>query len=136
MVFRNMYSQKHVFPYAYTMFYTPYWLLITIYIFYFSIPKTIFALLFSLPTSRNSGQGSYSRPFSPLPTTVRALHFYSEKTSALSSLVGSCRIAPTRAARRSQQLSFLFSQINSKSHHGGIRTPGATLLIAAFEGNH
>ena len=35
----------------------------------------IFALLFSLPPSHNSDPGSHSRLFSPLPTTVRALHF-------------------------------------------------------------
>ena len=33
----------------------------------------------------------------PLPTTVRALHFFREKTSALSSLVDSRRIVPTHA---------------------------------------
>ena len=70
----------------------------------------------------------------PLPTTVRALHFYREKISALSSLVDSRRIVLTHA-RRSQQLIFLFYlQIESKSHHGGIRTHGPTLV--AFEGYH
>ena len=39
----------------------------------------------------------------PLPTTVRALHFYREEISALSSLVDSPRIVLTHA-RRSQQL--------------------------------
>ena len=46
-----------------------------------------------------------------LPTTVRALHFYREKISALSSLVDSRRIVLTHA-RRSQQLillSFFFA---------------------------
>ena len=43
------------------------------------------------------------RLFSPLPTTARALHFYRDKTSILSSLVDSRRIAPTYA-RRSQWL--------------------------------
>ena len=47
--------------------------------------------------------GSYSRLFSPLPTTVRALHFYLENLSALCSLVDSRRIVRTHA-RRSQQL--------------------------------
>ena len=43
----------------------------------------------------------------PLPTTVRALHFYLEKISALSSLVDSRRIVLTHA-RRSQQLILFF----------------------------
>ena len=42
----------------------------------------------------------------PLPTAVRALHFYREKISALSSLVDSRRIMLTHA-RRSQQLILL-----------------------------
>ena len=66
-----------------------------------------------------------------LPTTVRALHFYREKISALSSLVNSRRIVPSHA-RRSQQLILfiLFLQVQSKSHHGGIRTHGPTLLLS------
>ena len=43
----------------------------------------------------------------PLPTTVRAFHFYREKISALSSLVDSRRIVLTHA-RRSQQLILFF----------------------------
>ena len=43
----------------------------------------------------------------PLPTTVRALHFYPEEISALSSLVNSRRIVRTHA-RRSQQLILFF----------------------------
>ena len=39
----------------------------------------------------------------PLPTTVRALHFYREKISSLASLVDSRRIVLTHA-RRSQKL--------------------------------
>ena len=70
------------------------------FLFYFiCIPFIVFAPLFSLPSinSRNSDPGSHSRLFSPLPTTVRALHFYREKTSALSFLVDSRRIVPTYA---------------------------------------
>ena len=44
----------------------------------------------------------------PLPTTVRALHFFREKISALSSLVDSRRIVLTHA-RLSQQLILFFS---------------------------
>ena len=43
----------------------------------------------------------------PLPTTVRALNFYREEISALSSLVYTRRIVLTHA-RRSQQLILLF----------------------------
>ena len=56
--------------------------------FFFFIPFIMFALLFSLPPSRNSDPGSYSRLFSPLVTTVRALHYYyGGKISARSSLL-------------------------------------------------
>ena len=46
---------------------------------------------FSLPPSRNSGPASHSKLFPPPSALrlVRALHFYGEKTSALSSLVDS-----------------------------------------------
>ena len=54
-----------------------------IYIYLFSIPFVVFALLFSLPPSRNSELGSHSRLFSFPPTTVRALHFLSDETSAV-----------------------------------------------------
>ena len=66
-------------------------------------PFIIFDFPFLLPPTRNSDPGSYSRLFSPLPSTVRALHCYGEKTSTLSSLVDSRRIAPTHA-RRSRQM--------------------------------
>ena len=56
--------------------------------------------------------------------------FYRENNSALSSLVDSRRIVPTRAARRFQQL----ITIQVKFHHGGMQTQGPTLLV--FEGNH
>ena len=59
----------------------------------FSIPFTIFPLLFSLPPGRSSDRGSRSRLFAPLPFTVLASQFYREKISAISSLVDSRRIA-------------------------------------------
>ena len=40
----------------------------------------------------------------PLPTTVRALHFYREKISALSFLVDSRRIVLTHATRSQQTI--------------------------------
>ena len=77
-------------------------------LFYFSIPLITFALLFSLPPSRNSDPGSHSRLFSPPHTTVRALLFDREKISALSSLVDSRRIVPTHARRFQQLILFYF----------------------------
>ena len=79
-------------------------------------------------------RGHIAGSFPPLSTTDRALHFYREKISALSSLVDSRRIVLTHARRSHQLILFLFLQINSKSRHGGIRTHGSTL--AAFEGYH
>ena len=52
-------------------------------------------------------RGDIAGSCSPLPTTVRALHFYREKISGLSSLVDSRRIVLAHA-RRSQQLIHLF----------------------------
>ena len=46
---------------------------------FFLIPFIIFALLLSLPPSLNSDPGSHSRLFSPLPTTVCALHFIARR---------------------------------------------------------
>ena len=62
---------------------------------------------FSLPpiNSRITQTRGIAGSSSPVPTTVRALHFYLEKISALSSLVNSRRIVLTHAiSRRSQQL--------------------------------
>ena len=71
-----------------------------------------------------------------LPATVLVLHFYRENILALSSFVDLRRTVLTHA-RRFQQLlliRFVFLQICSKSHDGGIRTHGPTLV--AFEGYH
>ena len=89
----------------------------------------------SLPVVTQIG-GHIAGSSSPLPTInrVRALHFYREKLSALSSLVDSRRIVLTHGRRSQQLIPFLFLQINSKSRHGGIRTHGSTPL--AFEGYH
>ena len=105
--------------------------------FFFPILFIYVRSCLSPPSSRNADPGSHSRLFSPLPTTVRALHFYREKSSALSSLVDSRRIVLTHARRSKQLILSYFCKIeNAKSHHGGIRTPGSTLLIVlvAFEG--
>ena len=63
-----------------------------------------FCSLFLLVVTQIRGHMTGS---SPLPTTVRALHFYREKISALASLVDSRRIVLTHA-RRSQQLILFF----------------------------
>ena len=63
----------------------------TIYIRIHISSHLFFALLFSLlVVTQIRGHIAGSSP--PLPTTVRALHFYREKISALSSLVDSRRI--------------------------------------------
>ena len=80
----------------------------TVVLFFFSIPFIISPFCFSLPPSRNSDPGSHSRLLSPLPTTVRALHFYRENISALSSLVDSRRIVLTHARRPQQLILVLF----------------------------
>ena len=75
------------------------------------IPCTsiIFALLFSLPPSRNSDPGSHSRLFSPPTHYGSCLAFLPrEDFSFLPSLT---RVVLTHA-RRSQQLILLFLQIN------------------------
>ena len=73
---------------------------------FFSIPFIIFAPLFSLlVVTQIRGHIAGSSP--PLPTTIRALHFFRENISALSSLVYSRRIVLTHA-RRSQQLILFF----------------------------
>ena len=65
--------------------------------------------MFSLPPSRNSDPGSHSRRFSPLPTAVRALPFYRDNISALSSLVDSRLIVLTHARRFQQLILFYFA---------------------------
>ena len=77
----------------------------------------------------------------PAPHYGTCLHFYRENTSVSSFLVDSLWIAPTHAARRSQQLTpfflFFFGQ-TQKSDLRGIRTPESTLLVRliAVEGKH
>ena len=69
----------------------------------------------------------------PLPTTVRALHFYHDKISALSSRVDSGRIVHpsycTAVGALSSISCLFFLRNSSKSHHGGIRMHRPTLLI-------
>ena len=103
--------------------------------FFFPIAFIIFPLLFSLPPSCHSDPGSLNRLSSPIPTTVRPFHFCREEISAPSSLVDPRRVVLTHA-RRSQQLIllFLFLQMHSKSHRGGIRTHGPTLFNSSIRG--
>ena len=89
-------------------------------------------LTLALPlSSSNSGPGSLSRLFFPLPTTVSAFIFYLENDSAFSSFVDLRRIVPTHATvyRDAHQsillLCFIFKK--SKYHHGGNRTQGQPL---------
>ena len=66
----------------------------------FSIPFMMFALLFSLPASRNSDPGSHSRLFSP-PTNYGSCLALLSREDFSSSLVDSRRIVLTHV-RRSQ----------------------------------
>ena len=68
---------------------------------YYLRPSILFLLVV------NKIRGHIAGSSAPLPTTVRALHFFREKTSALSSLVDSRRIVLTHA-RRSQPFILLF----------------------------
>ena len=84
-----------------------------------------------LPPSRNSDPGSHNRLFPPLPATLRAWSFYCDKMLAISSLVDSRWIAPfPRYTLWPVDPYNFFLEINSKGHHGAIRTPVLTL----FEG--
>ena len=107
-------------------------------LFFFSMTFIIFALLFSIPPSRNSDPGSHSRLFCPpYPLRFVPCIFYREKISALSSLVDSRRMwLPTLGALSSWSF-FIFANKFKILPHGGIRTHGQTLvLIVAFEGYH
>ena len=121
---------------AYTEFRLVFFLLLH---FFFSFPSHLLSspFFFSLPPRRKSDPGSHSKAGSspPLPTTVRALRSYREKVSAAffpRRLSSNC--AYPRYALSAVHPSFFVFGINSKSHHGGIRTHGPTLV--AFEGYH
>ena len=97
----------------------------------FLIPSYLYAIVLSPSLSCVTQIWGHIAGFSPpVPTTVRALHFYRGKISAPSCLVGSRRIVYAHA-RRSQQLILSFWQICSESHHGSIRTHGP--ILAALE---
>ena len=77
------------------------------FFFFFSFFFIILSSPFnSLPPSRNSDPRSHTKLFYPPSTAVRALHFFREKISALSSLIDppAPRIVLTTHAMRSQQL--------------------------------
>ena len=85
-------------------------------------------------------RGHIAGSFPPLPTAVRALHFYREKISALSSLVDSRRTVLTHA-RRSQQLALLFFFFAKKfkispRRDSNSRTNGPTPVLIVFKGYH
>ena len=85
------------FPVLFTCSYTVrIWYLCTTYWYVHTFYSSIFAFLClsRLPVLVKSGVTSVAGS-SHLPTTVRALRFYREKISALSSLVDSRPIAPT-----------------------------------------
>ena len=93
------------------------------YVFVF-IPFVILALSSpSLPVVTQIRGNIRSGSSPPLPTTVRLVPrvLSREEFTPLSSLVDSCRIVPTHAARGFQQLILVFCcifAIQAKSHHG------------------
>ena len=99
-------------------------------------PRTTLALPPSI--NSNSDPGSDSRPSSPLPTTARDFIFIARRSQHfLLSLTDVEMYVPTHAARRSQQLILLLFCVFAKkvkSHHGGNRTQGQTIVV--FDGNH
>ena len=100
------------------------------FFFFFSIPFILSSPFYSLSllvVTQIRGHTAGSAP--PLPATVRGLHFYHEKISALSSLVDSRRIVLTHARRSQQLVPFYSLQLHAKSHHGGTGTPEPPLLV-------
>ena len=108
-----------------------YYFLFLLFFFFFpsySLYSPFFLSFLVVPQIRGHIAGSSP----PLPTTVRALHFYREKIAALCSLVESRRIVLTHA-RRSQHFSlsfFIFANkleisprrdSNSRTNTSGIR---------------
>ena len=104
---------------------------------YFVLSSPFYSLSLLVETQN---RGHIAGSLSPLPTTVPAFHFYREDISALSCLVDPASIElclRTVGALSSWSFFFnstTFSQIHSKSRHGGIRTHGPTQV--AFEGYH
>ena len=108
---------------------------------FFFIPFIIFALsILSLLVVTQIGfrGGHMAGSSSPLPTTVRALHFLRDEISAFSSLVDSRRTVLTHA-RRSQQLilSFIFAnKFKISPRRDSNSRTNTTTKIVAFEGYH
>ena len=77
-------------------------------LFFFSHPIYYLrpSILSLLVVTQIRGHIAGSSP--PLPTTARALHFFREKISALSSLVDSRRMVLTHARRSRQLILFCF----------------------------
>ena len=92
----------------------------------------IFALLFSLPLVVTQIRGHIAGSSPPLPTTVRAFHFY---TSALPSSTRVELCSPTLGALSSLSLLYFANKFKI-SPDGGIRAHGPTLQVEAFEGYH
>ena len=77
-----------------------------IYMFFFSIPFLVLVLLFSLPPTVVVTQiylKVTKQALLPLPHYGTRLHFYREKSAALSSLVDSRRNVLTHAINHSRQ---------------------------------
>ena len=75
--------------------------------YYFFPSHLLSSPVYSLSPVVTQIRGHIAGSSPPIPTTVRALHFYREKISALPSSTRSRRIVRTHA-RRSQQLILFF----------------------------
>ena len=100
---------------------------------FFSLSLLLSSPFCSLPPSRNSDPGSHSSLFPPTHYGSCLAFLSQENFSPFFPFSTRVELhVPTLSALNSG--SFFCAQINSKSHHGGIGTPGPTL--PAFEAYH
>ena len=98
-----------------------------------SIPiiNRTFAILFTLPPTRNLDRWSHSRLPPPSPLRFMPCKFITRRLQPF--LAWSTCFAPAHHGRSQQFYPFMCWKINPESHHGGFRTPAPTLL-APFGG--
>ena len=98
--------------------------------FFFLNPIYYLRITLALPPSSRSDPGSHIGPSFPLPTTVRAFIFIARNIQHF--LPSSTRVKlhlPTLLGALSSLLFFCIFASEVKSHHGGNRTQGPSLLI-------
>ena len=99
--------------------------------FYFII-YIAFALLFCsllLPPSRKSDPVSHSKLSYPLPTTVRAFHFYRDKGSARSALVDPRLMVPTHAIIDALDNFVIASNLDDSKFWSDVVVVGVPLIL-------